>query len=476
MKRLLGNYRKTSSLLMVAAALLAVALVPPGCTGDPDPCKGGILRNGVCEAECHPDECLANNICVDNRCRLLCDSHDDCLLGVQACTAASDDDTGADVTVCLSNGHMPVGDDNGYPVGVVGFGCPFGDFQCVASTCPNGFECDPNSCADCALDEAACAGIEPCNIGKCASTGEACTFNTCSPNECRKTTCLTAGEGDADAYCTSFDCSADSDCPGGFYCGLVRDPHKVCGRTCDNGKCSHDGSNCSRTEDCEKGGALCGETTDPCIDETALTANGQTLVDGSRCLLRSMCVKANECAPCQTNLDCSRGRADVCASHAGAQVCARFCEDGSNCLSDKECLPYGKTCRDKPSKDCTSDADCPGATPCVDRSVCLPKHGLSCQADPAGAATNFCKPCLNDADCGGPGSVAICASVDGQNVCFDSFSTSCTKNADCPQAPSGAHGECLDEDQNVTPSDSVYHTCYFPSAMKDGAAIFTCNP
>ena len=40
-----------------------------------------------------------------------------------------------------------------------------------------------------------------------------------------------AGQGDADAYCSSIDCKTDMDCPGGYFCGVTRDPHPICDAT-----------------------------------------------------------------------------------------------------------------------------------------------------------------------------------------------------------------------------------------------------
>jgi hypothetical protein len=62
-----------------------------------------------------------------------------------------------------------------------------------------------------------------------------------------------------------------------------------------------------------------------------------------------------------------------------------------------------------------------------------------------------------------------CASLSGgMRACFDfSFPDTCTSDADCPAAPGGRRGSCLDEDQGVPPSDPLYHRCYLPYTAAD---------
>src|SRR5690606_31455971 len=104
--------------------------------------------------------------------------------------------------------------------------CPFGADNCVggALACPNGLECDPGACADCAPDPAICGDDPLCNAGR-GGDGSACTFNTCDvTTECTPFECVSAGIGDANSYCTRHDCDADDECPTGYYCGHTRDP------------------------------------------------------------------------------------------------------------------------------------------------------------------------------------------------------------------------------------------------------------
>ncbi|MSP24918.1 MAG: hypothetical protein EXR75_07070 [Myxococcales bacterium] len=449
------------------AIVVSVAVAPTGCsTIAGEPCVGGVLgADGSCAPKCDPAQCVTGNVCVDNACRLTCDSLEDCNLGTQSCTLSVEDDTKRAVTVCLGNGEQPPL-ANGYPKGIEGEGCPFGAMDCSATACANGLYCDPAACGgkpdECVLDDAACGDIERCNIGKCTADGSRCTVTTCDATECAPLSCLTTGEGDANAYCAHHDCTADAECGAGYYCGVTRDAHDQCGNTCAGGKCSHDAAlACMKDGDCQKGNnTLCGKTLLPCLDLNAAPAS-TSYFEGSRCVLRKTCLRRDECAPCNSHLDCSLGTASMCVTAGSANVCARFCTADANCRSDQACLAGGKTCGKSPALGCAAAEDCPteGDT-CVDRMVCVPRSG-GCHAE-SDSAEKFCRACVNDTDCGDKDSKYVCSQLGpGHGACFDLFATKCATDADCPTSPSGAHGRCLNTADGVAVTDAVYHTCYF---------------
>jgi len=310
------------------------------------------------------------------------------------------------------------------------------------------------------------------------------------------------GEGDMNAYCTHHDCADDADCPAGFTCGVTRDPHDICGATCSGGKCSDDQSTCMSTEDCQKGNnSLCGETAEPCIDPASFNVNGATYFEGSLCLLRKTCLKREPCMPCEHNRDCSLDGQQVCIPLGTETVCARFCKQDVDCYGDELCGPGYDTCDvDKnlpcpsfppgcpprpcingvcasgpdglPGAPCVVAADCPQQT-CVPRTVCVPREGV-CRTSGGG----FCHHCVNDTDCGDADSTQACEEVSaGEFTCFDeSFPAECPNgtDAECPTAPGGKHGECLDDGEGVTSADWYYHRCYFP--FDTPRSVFTCWP
>jgi hypothetical protein len=479
------------SWLAPTLGVMALAFLPAGGCGDDEgggngaSCQGGIVQNGKCVAKCDASKCAppeamgtdAAYTCINNACALICNSHNDCFAGSQAC-APRQDDAGQAVNACSPTGHVD------RPGGGYGVGCPlFPDVDpCVQSfACPNGLECDPNACADCQLDAAACtaAGVptEACNIGKCGDNTR-CTFTTCDAAQCTPFVCLSSGEGDAEAYCTHHDCTDDNQCAPGFYCGYTRDPRDICGPSCDGGLCTGGDSSeqraptCTSDAQCQKGNntLVCGlaPTGSTCFD-FADSPPGTTFEEGSRCLLRRTCLKREECAPCSSDLDCSLGIATVCASFGEGEGAERFCA--------RPCGAF---------EDCGADAECidpDGGGPAG--FVCTPRTGSCHAAQAPDPAHPFCQRCLHDVDCGGADSDYACVDVAalyginmGQQVCLDlSFNRTCTSDADCEEAPSGAHGECMDEGEGVVPGDFLYRRCYAPTApFSDFGNLPNCWP
>jgi hypothetical protein len=386
--------------------------------------EGGIIIDGDCVPKCVPAECeseFPGNTCVNNACALKCDAQTDCALdGTQDCVAAVEDDTLAPIQVCAANFKVP-----GY-----GRKCPFGDecnppdpaFKPILA-CPDGTNCSPDvQCggqpASCVKDEAACRNKgESCNIGKCPDAS-ACVVQSCPPNECAALSCLTTGEGDAEAYCSRHHCKADTDCPGGYFCGITRDPHLLCGSSPEK--------------------PVDGET--PCIAEADFTVDGATFQEGPISILRNTCLKRSQCATCTTDLDCTQAPGQKCVQVGGAGRCGRLCAADPDCDLDYQC----------------------------DAGACVPRFG-ACSGD-----GNFCEPCQNDLDCGDANSTVSCRSATGdQKACFDNaFPDMCTTDSDCPDSPSGKNGECLDEPEGLAPGDPLYHRCYLPYVAASNK--FTC--
>jgi hypothetical protein len=405
--------RRLHFALALGLALGAPALLPAGCSdgdsteasasgGSGDECVGGRIVDGQCVASCESEKCLAENVCVDNACLLTCDSHVDCNVdGTQNCAPGTRSDLDASdpaaaVQVCQSNGKAS------------GFGlkCPFGA-ECAdpavynAYACPDGSDCDPSQC-----------GGQPgaCVDGACPD-GSACVVATCPENECKAMKCLTAGEADAEAYCSSLDCSADTDCPGGYYCAAAAAAEKICG------------------EDPPKGPGA-GED---CVDRSAFATDGATYQEGPIGTLRNVCKKRGPCAPCETDLDCSLGEGLKCATLAmGGKACGAICGQDKDCERNYEC----------------DDA----------QGVCVPRFG-ACKG-----TGKFCEPCENDLDCGDGSGTVYCADLSGnERGCFDSaFPDTCSTDSDCPTSPSGTHGTCLNQDWGVPPGDQLYERCYLP--------------
>lgn len=349
-----------SAALFTVAVLLAPAWAG-GCRKEAlgGDCVGGVVIDGVCQGKCTPDKCaFEDNTCVANTCVLKCDSHLDCKVdGSQICAPATEDDTNAAIFVCQ---------DSGRPAGT-GVACPIGD------ECAQGL------------------------------------------------TCESKGEADPTAYCTLRDCATDDDCLSGYYCGVVRDPHAVCG------------ANPPKGDD-----AFCGETDEPCKSPGE---GGTSLFEGSLCLLRRSCLKRQQAAPCEGDIDCSWTAGQVCREVAGDKRCTRACVADADCQADTRC-------------------DLPAGAAEGTQGACLPRFGAW-----LGAEAKFCEPCLSDEDCGQKGTSWACADLaDGMRGCFDgAYPDTCEADSDCPASPSGKHGSCLDDRFGLAPADPLWHHCTLPT-------------
>lgn len=383
-------------------------------TGTAGDCAG-VIENGACVPKCDPATCTAGNICAGNRCVLPCDGVDDCYAG-STCQDTTDD-SGAAAKACLPSGKAPI----------LGASCFFGT-ECAAWTvCPDGTACGASVC-----------GGQPCTNNLCPD-GTACTPQTCDAAACRAPRCYGAAPDavqspSASTFCTQDDCTQDSDCVQGMYCAKTRDWHQVCGREEDFG-------GIRMIED------------EPCIDPADFTTDGKTFELGTITLLRNTCLPRTQCAPCETDLDCSAKAGQVCASVGGENRCLGQCNTINDCGIDT-------VCADDPAH--------------AGMKVCAPEYGSST------GGGEFCAPCLNDLDCGAPDSPFVCdpvsilydafapttpsTGIPAQRGCFDlSLPDECTEDTDCPEAPDGVHrGECLGSAEFFSPGDGFYEHCFLP--------------
>jgi hypothetical protein len=370
---------------------LSLALAAPGCESTCEENGGIVVIDGgeeFCEEKCTPENCVEGNTCVNNRCRLMCEAQTDCFgpnaETPQACIPTVTDSKtglldGPVINICAPTPKAPK----------IGVTCT-GDESCAAFlACPDGTDCAAGGCA---------------------------------PEACRPLACRSTGE---DAYCTLFDCQADSDCAPGMFCRAVRVDGTLTGCTLPLGNTGKKGT---------------GEPEIKCPELAAYNAqNGTSYQEGPESLLRNVCVKREGCAPCESTADCSLVEGAVCRSIGGANHCAKPCPEGDECSSDFACT----------------------------EGFCVPRSGTC--TPPQGAA--FCHSCSFDSDCGPAGSSWACTTIGDTTACRDlSFPDACTVDEDCPTSPSGAHGECLDEE--VGPSSPQYQRCFFPNVD----LVDTCWP
>lgn len=240
--------------------------------------------------------------------------------------------------------------------------------------------------------------------------------------------CYGISPTDANAFCTQFDCTADSDCPGGWWC----------------------------------------ETVD--VKPNVLKA------DRSFNSTRTVCRPRQYCAPCQEDHDCpvaANGSAQRCVPDgSGGMLCSSECSGDANCALDASCATAYPVCTPAAGTACKSDDDCPPANGTFQHCVggsCTPEcggpsdcaSGQDCGAIKAcipRAATclgdgSFCSPCRSDADCAAGGGVCVYADYSTERYCSvpmksgttcppDTSGQGATLNAppkgSCPSAPSGS--------------------------------------
>jgi hypothetical protein len=372
---------------LVFTVLLSVTCSPPP-TPEPDAgpppnlCVGGIVIQsgpdaGWCIAKCDPSKCLAGNTCVNNECQLKCTSHFDCNATEQS---LADGGFPLPTQRCL-----PATEDDTMNAIMT---CQDVDLKGIGSPCPQGTEC---------------------------SAG---------------TNCQTAGLGDTTAYCTAG-CVTDTDCPGGYECGPVRQPTWIC-------------------ENSDAGESFCGKAPAACTPRSSYEMNPQVWI-GNICVELRQCLKRTACSACQTDSDCS----------LSFEKCAQV-GIGFRCLATCTVFPDGGA----NNKDCEQGYHC-----VADDGLCHPAF-TDCVSPPH----QFCSPCRYDTDCEtDAGGFLECQNVHGnERSCIDvSFPQTCTKDADCPLAPSGLHGHCLNESDEVVSGDPLYHHCYIP---KNSMGAFSCYP
>jgi hypothetical protein len=177
--------------------------------------------------------------------------------------------------------------------------------------------------------------------------------------------CYGQSPGDAEAYCTKYNCTADAQCPGGFYCATVNEAPNAA---------------------------------------TFQRSWGPTA---------KVCAKRSTyCSPCASDVDCTTrgysGAALRCVADAsGAKFCSTACETDANCNRDsackesggvKSCQPIAGSCKGdgKLCGRCSSDAQCDTGAYCYEQEytkerfcTAVPTGGVcgtgACGTVPAGA-------------------------------------------------------------------------------------------
>jgi len=289
--------------------------------------------------------------------------------------------------------------------------------------------------------------------GAAASSGGCTGSGKCESSRCAAgNACIDDGSGSGET-CHKV-CTAQSDCPFGWYCNdgeLGSQAKNWCVQNTNfspmatgqwSTSCSPSGGeganpacdwndafacygmsptdanafctlySCAQDSDC-KGGWWCATQN---VGPNVTSANptyGPT---------RQLCLPRRYCAPCQTDHDCAQDQTPQhCAADAeGRGYCTPQCSGNAECQIDATCAAPWAICTPGAGQACKTDDDCPPTagtfqhcdggqcTPeCASSSgcgvgqtcapttfkVCVPRAGI-CVGD-----GGFCSPCRSDADC-----------------------------------------------------------------------------
>lgn len=288
------------ALLFVVAVASALTLAfAPGCSSS--------KSNGPAAATCDPTQCAPKNECLsdgkETKCRL-------------PCVAQTD--------------------------------CPF-NYTCNVNT-PKSF-CTKNTVQ--VPQQKPGQWGTPCKAADGTDGNPACDAAATSGTQ--KFGCYAKNPTDANAYCTLYDCTQDSDCAGGYWCATLN--------------------------------------ASPNAKEAK-----RSLVD-----TRNVCLRREYCAPCKGDLDCPTiaGTQQSCVQdNNGAGFCTLPCQNDSNCALDASCQPIGKdganvcspragTCKGDGSlcSPCRSDADCPNGY-CINADYSSEKFCSIGSGTPCSASSN----------------------------------------------------------------------------------------
>jgi hypothetical protein len=236
----------------------------------------------------------------------------------------------------------------------------------------NGFACVDGTCRHACRSHFDCGGVARCESSAGADAYCALTtpptepggyYSNCPDGACdgaRGFSCVGAGIGDTDSYCTAS-CSGDGDCPAGYFCGVVD------------------------------------------------SADGTEL---------SVCTPRGFCAECERDADCLSVPGGVCArDESGEKRCTSLCDPGrpscpwgaaTECrVTDPElgvptCQHRFGACRGQGNgcDACWRDEDCPagyclissytGERWCIDQSLPCTCAGLSKVQDFCAGSTTAC--------------------------------------------------------------------------------------
>jgi hypothetical protein len=429
--------RTATRVLLRAGALLAASTTWA--------CAEGSCKGDACPSVCTDAECESGSRCVNNSCRPSCENDDVCRADDRC--KLIDTDYGKRGRFCFG----PELTENPYLVSEAGVG--------ASQACRKNSDCSTDPAQRCV--DGACLTV--CQLHEHCGTAGSCTGDTedvsgarvlyCEPDafehaagqygsrclggrsDCDEAAgfrCISSGEGDTDSYCAGVGCSADEECPSGYFCRHDRASNVPCEDACGVTGDASD-ANCVPNADIGPGRPFDCESSQPGLE------------------LR-ICSRRSFCNACETDADC-RGLPD--------QVCARGADGTRSCT--RVCDPVAGSCPWGSATECKL----------YDTDLGLPTCGHRFWSCSGGG--NGCEPCLDDRDCNagfcsvnGYSGEQFCVSF-AESCSCDPASTSCSGGG-CPKTPDGREMNCVSREQDAPPS-----VCYGASEeLTGGGSLFAC--
>lgn len=428
---------KTAGLTALGLVLLG-ALSLPGCSKEEAKCEG-VEIGGECQQKCDVAKCAdpANMKCVQNACFKMCTELKDCPVGYYCMDGIADDKQPGKFCAVAPFAEKDGGTGMYEPCAA--------DAECDTQ---RGYSCVDSECRliGCTT-HADCAEIGLCTSGKDATgkTVLACKKDTTYPKgqfgsscpgvasadggttgdggpnaECDQDngfTCLGAGPGDVDAYCTKTGCQADTDCATGYFCATVRTSRAPCSANC----------------------GLAASQATTCVPSADIGA-GKEFSCGPVSLLRNICLKRDYCNECTSDDDCRALPGHVCAKDTkGNKKCTVVCDPNI-----QNACPWGNA------------SICDVHDSELGKPTCAHKFG-DCKGTGKG-----CEPCIDDLDC--PGGLCLTSDFSGEHYCVDlavkCTCFKCTADADCP------NGKCKGLCGGVAPACTTDAECGTQTCVK----------
>lgn len=384
-------------------------------------------------------DCAADQVCVQQSCRRLCQDHADCSAG-QVCwhgaclpeglldattgdVAQVGDDRGGGndrqgVTDRAGGTDRMVVEDRQVPDGGNDLASVDHSTPCTGVTC--GGTCFPaGECcqgADCGAGSWSCNGAHQCTCG-----GVTCGDGSCRPEQ--SGSCCVAGDcGSGDWVCANNSCSCNS----GVDCADGRCLPQGAGRCCVAGDCGSGDWSCDETSTCQCPRALCGDqfcpsesdccTSADCSDVTWSCTSHSCVCPGGVGCNDGYC-RPDEPGACCEPVDCGSGAAWSCPDHScvcGGLQCNNHCVAGGTCCNTADCLDPTHTgawlcgsdnlchCGQQACSDghCPDVGECCGAASCGDGSWQCLSHACSCPGQLCSGSCVSGTACCVAGDCG----------------------------------------------------------------------------